>query len=100
MSVWIVVALAGLVSAGLRVAFVAGNRMPVPRWFDRAATLVGPAFIAAVVGAWAFASTGTPALGPESVALVVATPVALGTRSMGWTLLVGLVTTSVLRALV
>jgi branched-subunit amino acid transport protein len=100
MSVWIVVALAGLVSAGLRVAFVAGNRMPVPRWFDRAAMLVGPAFTAAVVGAWAFASTGTPAVAPESVALVVAAPVALRTRSMGWTLLVGLVTTSVLRAIV
>jgi branched-subunit amino acid transport protein len=99
MSVWIVVAAAGLVSAGLRVAFVAGNRIPVPRWFDRAAGLVGPAFTAAVVAVWGFAGTGAPTLGPESVAIVVATPVALRTRSLPWTLAVGIVTTAVLRAL-
>ena len=99
MSLWIAVAASGLVAAGLRVAFVAGNRIPVPRWFDRAAGLVGPAFTAAVVATWAFAGNGAPGLGPESVAIVVATPVALRTRSMPWTLAVGIVTTSVLRAI-
>jgi branched-subunit amino acid transport protein len=99
MSLWIAVAASGLVSAALRVAFVAGNRIPVPRWFDRAASLVGPAFTAAVVGAWAFAADGAPALGPESAAVLVALPVALRTRSMLWTLTVGVAATSLLRAL-
>lgn len=100
MSVWIAVLLAGLVSAALRVAFVAGNRIPVPTWFDDAARLVGPAFTGAVVAMWATGGVGVSAaaVGPESVALVVATPVALRTRSMPWTLAVGIVTTSALRA--
>ena len=41
MSLWIAVALCGLVSAALRVVFVAGNRrIPVPQWFDGASRLI------------------------------------------------------------
>ena len=98
MSLWVAVVLAGLVSAGLRVAFVAGNRFSVPGWFGRAAGLVGAAFTAAVVAVWAFAGTGEPAVGPESVALLVATPVALRTQSALPTMAVGIVATALLRA--
>jgi len=101
MSLWIAVALSGVVSAALRVVFVAGNRrIPVPQWFDGASRVIAPAFTAAVVAGWAFAPHGHATLGPEAAALVVATPVALRTRSVAWTLAVGLVVTITLRALV
>jgi hypothetical protein len=99
MTLWAAAAASGLLAAALRVAFVAGNRMVVPRWFDRAAGLVGPAFTAAVVAAWAFTAGGSPTLGVESVGFAVALPVALRTRSMLWTLTVGVAATSLLRAL-
>jgi len=101
MSLWLAVGLSGLVSAALRVMFVAGNRrIPVPQWFDAASRLIAPAFTAAVVAGWAFAPHGHVAIGPEAVALGVATPVALRTRSVPLTLAVGLLTTAALRALV
>ena len=100
MSLWLVVGLSGLASAALRVVFVAGNRrIPVPQWFDGASRLIAPAFTAAVVAGWAFAPHGQVTLGPEAVALVVATPVALRTHSVPLTLAVGLPTTALLRAL-
>ena len=100
MSLWLAVGLSGLASAALRVVFVAGNRrIPVPQWFDAASRLIAPAFTAAVVAGWAFAPHEHATLGPEAAAVLVATPVALRTRSVPLTLAVGLVTTSVLRAL-
>jgi branched-subunit amino acid transport protein len=99
MSLWLAVGLSGLVSAGLRIVFVAGNRrIPVPQWFDGASRLIAPAFTAAVVAAWAFAPHGHVTAGPEAAALVVATPVALRTRSVPLTLAVGLAITALLRA--
>jgi branched-subunit amino acid transport protein len=100
MSLWLVVGLSGLVSAALRVVFVAGNRrIPVPQWFDGASRLIAPAFTAAVVAGWAFAPHGHVTAGPEAAALVVATPVALRTRSVPLTLAAGLATTALLRAI-
>ena len=100
MSLWLAVAISGLVSAALRVVFVAGNRrIPVPSWFDGASRLIAPAFTAAVVAGWAFAPHGHATLGPEAAALLVATPVALRTQSVPLTLAVGVLATSVLRAL-
>ena len=97
MSLWLVVALSGLVSAALRVVFVAGNRrIPVPQWFDGASRLIAPAFTAAVVAGWAFAPHGHATVGPEAVALLVATPVALRTRSVPLTLAAGVLVTSLL----
>jgi branched-subunit amino acid transport protein len=99
-TLWIAVGLSGLVSAALRVVFVAGNRrIPVPQWFDGASRLIAPAFTAAVVAGWAFAPHGQATLGPEAVGLVVATPVALRTRSVPLTLAVGVAVVSALRAL-
>jgi len=100
MSLWLAVALSGLVSAALRVVFVAGNRrIPVPQWFDGASRLIAPSFTAAVVAGWAFAPHGHATLGPEAAALLIATPVALRTRSVPLTLAVGVLATSLLRAL-
>jgi len=100
MSLWLAAALSGLASAALRVVFVAGNRrIPVPQWFDGASRLIAPAFTAAVVAGWAFAPHGHATLGPEAAALLVATPVALRTRSVPLTLAVGLAVTIALRAL-
>jgi branched-subunit amino acid transport protein len=100
MSLWLAVAISGLVSAALRVVFVAGNRrIPVPPWFDGASRLIAPAFTAAVVAGWAFAPHGHATLGPEAAALLVATPVALRTQSVPLTLGIGVLAASVLRAL-
>jgi branched-subunit amino acid transport protein len=100
MSLWIAVLLSGLMSAVLRVAFVAGNRrVPIPGWFDDASRHIGPAFTAAVIAASVFTDGRRPFFGPDSLALVVAAPIALRTRSIPLTLAVGLPAAWLFRAL-
>ena len=99
MSVWLACAAAALVVTVLRVAYVVGNgRLRPPRWFDDVGIVLGPAVTAAVLAPRVFAADGHAAIGPEAVAFTVAAAVAVRTRSMAWTLAVGMPLVWTLRA--
>lgn len=91
MSGWLTVAVAATVAATLRAVFVVGNhRLGLPAWFEAATPLVAPAMTAALVVSRMLDDTSMQAVGPDAIALAVAAPVAVRTRSVAWTLAVGM----------
>jgi branched-subunit amino acid transport protein len=91
MNVWLSVGGAAIASAAFRMIFLAGSRrIRVPSGIDRLTTVLAPAVTAALLAPRVAAAGGAPTIGPEAIALIVAFPVALRTRSVPATLAVGM----------
>lgn len=91
MNAWLAVGVAGAVVVTLRVLFVVGNgHLRVPAWSDRASRFVAPSVTAALLAPRVFAAGGHLALSPDVLAFALAVPVAIRTRSVLWTLAVGM----------
>jgi len=100
MSTWIAVGVAAVIVVALRAAFVVPNeRFRVPAWFDRAGTYVAPAMTAAMLAPRALDTANGVAPNPETLAFLLALPVALRTRSVGATLALGMPLVWIARAL-
>ena len=99
MTAWTGTFVAVAVVVSLRAAYVVGNaRLRLPRWFDRIGAVLAPVVTAALVAPRVFATTGHPAIGPEAVAFCLATAVAVRTRSVAWTIAIGMPLLWILRA--
>lgn len=96
--VWLDVAVAIVVVVTMRVAFVVGPvRGRVPASVDRLGTFIAPAMAAALLVPFVTGPDGTGSA-PDLVVCVLVAPVALRTRSVGWTLAVGMPVLWVARA--
>ena len=100
MSTWIAVAVSTLVVVALRAGSVVGAaHIRLPRWWARVSGAVAPATTAALVAPRVLAPVDGAALAPDLLAFLLAIPVAVRTRSVGWTLAVGMPMLWITRAL-
>jgi len=103
MSVWFVILAAGIGTFALRVGMVmAADRIRIPKWLDRASSLVAPAAMAALAAtAIAVAATGDgPAAGITPIVAAGAAAFAVArTRKPQMAMLVGMPTLWLMTAL-
>ena len=96
MSVWLIVILAGVGTYVTRLSFIGilGDR-EIPGWVETPLRLVAPAVIAAIAIPEIVAPTGTVDISVDNLRLLaglVAIVVAWKTRSIGWTIGLGMPT--------
>lgn len=99
-----IVVIIGIGTYLFRLSFIAiFGRSGVPSWLEAPLRYVAPAVLAAIVAPAVIAPEGTiemlPATNPKVLAATVASLVALRTKSVAWTIVVGMGALWVLQAL-